>query len=189
MRGASASLLKAYQDALTTAPLATKLVTSFCIFGIGEVNAQLLTSPTAKIKRDNATLTDRASDIHWNQVFGFACLAFYNAPAMHTFFSLTAELRLGTRVVINLLLIDPMNFSAAILLKSIVQGQSFSEALATLQGRFWTTFRTVLCTWPFVHLVNNALVPLELRVLGFNCAALVWNTYLCWTMQGRQEKR
>ena len=113
----------------------------------------------------------------------------YYESGMHTFFSLTAELRLATRVVINLLLIDPMNFSAAILLKSMVKGQSFGKALATLQGRFWSTFRTVLCTWPFVHLVNNAFVPLELRVLGFNCAALVWNTYLCWTMQGGEAKR
>jgi hypothetical protein len=180
------NLLEHYQEFLATAPLRTKVITSFCIFALGETNAQLLTNEVLKQKGENSsapTLIGRVMHVRWHEVFGYACLAFYNAPLMHNFFSMTSNLSTPMTVTAQMLVTDPLNTVVALTLKSLVKGMSLLEALDFMRTRFLPTYRTVLMVWPPVHIVNNLFVPLQLRVLVFNCAALVWQTYLCWTMQ------
>eukprot|EP00935_MAST-01C_sp_MAST-1C-sp1_P001956 g1956.t1 len=177
-----------YNGMLETRPLQTKLVTSMGIFGVCELNAQLLTSQTAARKAqrgERATLADRFADVKWGQVAGFACFAFYNTPVMHAFFGMAAQrgLTLRTRVLINSLVIDPVNISVAMMLSAVNKGKSFQEAFGLYRERFVPTMQNSFLFWPPAHVLNNFFVPVHLRVLGFTTGSLVWNNYLCWSMQ------
>jgi hypothetical protein len=175
------SFLKRYQELLNTAPLQTKLVTSFFIYALSETSAQLLTNNTAKhAQGGKVTGLNR---VRWREVFGYACLAFYNAPMMHNFFSLTADLSVSARVVTTLLIVDPCNTAASLLHSSLMKGKTFSEALACVRQRFIPAMKMVLTVSPMVHIVNNLFMPLQFRVLFNNCAALGVTTYLCLTTQ------
>jgi protein Mpv17 len=176
------SMLQRYQELLNTAPLRTKVLTSFCIFALGETNAQLLTNEVPK-KGGNASLFDRLMLVRWQEVVGYACLSFYNAPLMHNFFLASADLSTPATVIAQMMFIDPLNSAVALALKALVKGKSLSEAYTFMCERFLPTFKTVLTVWPPVHIVNNLFVPIQFKVLVFNCMALCWQTYLCVTMQ------
>ena len=177
------SWLSAYNGLLETKPLQTKLSTSFVIFSACELNAQLIMSETAQRKGFKATLSDRFGDVKWAQVAGFGCFALYNAPVMHTFFKLGAHLSLPTRVIINSVLVDPVNIAVAMLLSSVNKGSSLQDSCEMLSDRYLPTMERAFTFWPPAHLLNNFFVPVQYRVLGFTTAAAIWNTYLCWMMQ------
>ena len=178
------SLTQRYLALLISDPLKTKLVSSFVIFGLSEVNAQLLAASPQEGKQQ----AHAPGCIKWKEVVGFACLAFYNAPAMHAFFGATAALSIPARVLLQLCSIDWVNFSIAITVKALVKGASFAEAVATSRARFLPTLRAMLTVWPPIHVVIQQFVPVDLRVLAFNLAALAWNTYLGWSMRRAKPK-
>jgi thiol-disulfide isomerase/thioredoxin len=183
-------MLRAYDAALQARPLQTKLASAFVIFGTCELNAQLLTSEAAT--REGATLSDRVAAVKLAQVAGFACFSFYNAPLMHTFYRVTLAQNwpLVPRIAANCLIVDPANFSVAILLSSTNKGLAMGHDLSTAcslavdtwRDRFMSTFAAGLTCWPAAHLINNWLVPHRYRVLFFNMGSLCWNTYLTYTL-------
>ena len=65
-----------YNGMLETRPLQTKLVTSMGIFGVCELNAQLLTSQTAARKTqrgEHTSMADRFADAKWVLLQPAAC--------------------------------------------------------------------------------------------------------------------
>ena len=134
-------ILKAYDTALAKMPLLTKTSSAFVIFGCCEFNAQLLTNET----HEGASLRERFLNVQWPQVFGFACFSFYNAPLMHTYYRVTLAQKwpLVPRIAANCLVVDPANFSVAILIssanKAISKGHDISTA-CSLAGTKPTRF-------------------------------------------------
>ncbi|CAN9509843.1 unnamed protein product [Ophioblennius macclurei] len=49
--------------------------------------------------------------------------------------------------------------------------------------KFLNTYKTGLMFWPFMQLLNFALVPLYLRTTFTGCCAFVWATFLCFSRQ------
>ena len=173
------NLLQSYQKVLHTAPLSTKLVTSFSIYAISETIAQLLTSGEPDKDEGGARRPSRFSKIRWREVFGYSCLAFYNAPAMHTFFQQTADLSVTSRVVTNMLVADPINTLVSLMFSALMKGGTVAEAFQTACSRFIPAMKMVLTVSLPVHLANHWFMPLQYRVLFNNSAALVVTTYLC----------
>ena len=169
-------------------PLLTKTSSAFVIFGCCEFNAQLLTNET----HEGASLRERFLNVQWPQVFGFACFSFYNAPLMHTYYRVTLAQKwpLVPRIAANCLVVDPANFSVAILIssanKAISKGHDISTACSlavdTWKEKFVNTLAAGLTCWPAAHMINNWLVPHRYRVLFFNIGSLCWNSYLTYTL-------
>ena len=64
------------------------------------------------------------------------------------FFLATAELSLATRVVLQMVCVDPLNITMAVTLKSLVQGKSFREACRILRALTGTCGAASGCTSP-----------------------------------------
>ncbi|TNN57985.1 Mpv17-like protein [Liparis tanakae] len=92
--------------------------------------------------------------------------------------------------------------SVRMVLRKLLMDQSIAAPLATsvfytgvslLEGKddifedwrekFLNTYKTGLMFWPFMQLVNFALVPLYLRTAFTGCCAFVWATFLCFSRQ------
>ncbi|XP_077590649.1 mpv17-like protein [Stigmatopora nigra] len=92
--------------------------------------------------------------------------------------------------------------SAGMLFRKLLLDQSFASPLATsvfytgvsyLEGKedifedwrekFFNTWKTGLMYWPFMQLLNFALLPLHMRTAFMGCCAFLWATFLCFSRQ------
>lgn len=72
-------------------------------------------------------------------------------------------------------------FSASIIFNlHLLQGLSVSESYQKLKSQFIGIYKRSVTYWPIVQLVNFYLVPLNLRVVVVQLAALLWNSFLSY---------
>ncbi|KAI1896043.1 hypothetical protein AGOR_G00090740 [Albula goreensis] len=92
--------------------------------------------------------------------------------------------------------------SASMVLRKVLLDQTISSPIATsvfytgmswLEGKddifqdwrekFLNTYKTGLMYWPFMQLLNFALVPLYLRTTVTGCCCFLWAIFLCFSQQ------
>lgn len=114
--------------------------------------------------------------------FGFLSGACWLAPFMHTFYLLSSTWFIPLRILANSLLIDPINYTMAMIINAVAHGEGLKVGWSTVETKLYDTILTGFTVWPAAQFINFYLVPLRWRVLFFNGVSLVWNSYLAWTV-------
>ena len=112
--------------------------------------------------------------------FGFLSGAVYLAPMMHFFYGISNTWPIPIRIAVNSLVVDPLNYCAAMVLNSVAHGKGVNEGLKTVETKLPSTVLTGFMVWPPVQLLSFWFVPLHWRVFVFNSVSLCWNTWLNW---------
>ncbi|RVE75690.1 hypothetical protein OJAV_G00001450 [Oryzias javanicus] len=131
----------------------------------------------------------RRENVDWKQTRNVAVVAFTFHGNFNFFWMRFLERRFpGTSagMLLRKVLLDQT--AAAPLATSVFYtGVSFLEGkddiLADWREKFLNTYKTGLTFWPFMQLLNFALVPLYMRTTFTGCCAFVWATFLCFSRQ------
>ncbi|KAG7277281.1 hypothetical protein CRUP_036950, partial [Coryphaenoides rupestris] len=142
-------------------PWVTNVTLYGCLFAGGDLVHQWFT---------------RKSDMDWRHTRNVATVAF----SFHGNFSFFWMRFLERRFPGN---------SARMVARKLFLDQTMAAPLATTvfytdwRDKFLNTYKTGLMFWPFMQLVNFALVPLFLRTSFTGCCAFVWAIFLCFSRQ------
>ncbi|KAJ1430954.1 hypothetical protein B484DRAFT_448619 [Ochromonadaceae sp. CCMP2298] len=184
------SLFDAYNRILSKHPIATKILSSGIIGGLGDLLVQAI----------NINKKGGAIDFRRVAVFTSVC-GFYIAPVIDLWFqwlnTLAFPAVLGeTGKVLTTLFIDQtlgavtINagfFLAFELAQRLIpgKGQKIDNENSILQSGaqqvrayLWPTLKGSWCWWPFVNYVNFKYIPLQNRLVFSNLAAVFWNMFL-----------
>uniref|UniRef100_A0AAY3ZY67 Uncharacterized protein n=1 Tax=Denticeps clupeoides TaxID=299321 RepID=A0AAY3ZY67_9TELE len=155
-------------------PWATNVTLYGCLFAAGDVVHQCAST---------------AERFEWKQTRNVAVVAFGFHGNFNFFWMRFLERRFPGKsvgMVLRKLLLDQA--AAAPLATSVFYtGISFLEGKDDItqdwREKFLNTYKTGLMYWPFVQLLNFALVPLFLRTAFTGCCAFLWATFLCFSHQ------
>ncbi|XP_076148239.1 bMERB domain-containing protein 1 isoform X2 [Alosa pseudoharengus] len=155
-------------------PWVTNVTLYGCLFAGGDVVHQWFSKREA---------------MDWKHTRNVAIVAFSFHGNFNFFWMRFLERRFpgnSARMVLRKLLLDQT--TAAPLATSVFYtGVSFLEGKEDIfqdwREKFFNTYKTGLMYWPFVQLLNFALVPLYLRTAFTGCCAFVWATFLCFSQQ------
>lgn len=191
--------LHCYDKLLLQYPLATKMVSSGLIGGLGDLLIQRVEANDEKHIHNNMK-KKRAIDLRRLFIFT-AVSALYFAPFIHYWFAYLENLsfsRPRSKLYKSLVMISLDQLIGAILLKSgffyaftIMERLTppysssdssrksvLSEANELVRTKLWPTLKANWLYWPLVNWVNFMCVPAPYRVLFSNTAALLWNMFL-----------
>lgn len=110
--------------------------------------------------------------------FGVLSGAIWLAPMMHTFYAISNAWPIPLRIAVNSLIVDPMNYTSAMICNAVSHGKGLNEGLRTVETKLPSTFVTGLLIWPPVQLISFLCVPVHWRVFLFTNVSLCWNTWL-----------
>lgn len=169
-------VVKAYNEALTEHPVATKALTSLIGFFLGDVAAQTLNSGVAF------------------DVYRCVRLSLYgvllDGPIGHFFYKfLDTRIRpddpKGAQAVITKTAIDQLLWAPAmtvVFLAFLTTLEGHPEAImSVVQAKLIPIYLANLGIWPLWHIINFRYVAPEQRVLFNNIVAVAWTTYLSYT--------
>ncbi|CAJ0577635.1 unnamed protein product, partial [Mesorhabditis spiculigera] len=160
-------------------PLIFQSIVSGCIAASGDAMSQLVIEGTT-LDRYDVVRTSR-----------FAFLGtFLVAPVLFHWFRTLDRLRFGPpvlhpvqRVLVDQLLFGPVFSTCWLTSLRILEGRSWEDNFKLLQRDWWPLWKTGLCFWPIVQLLNFTFVPLNNRVITTNAAGLIWNCYISFKTQ------
>ncbi|XP_058137164.1 peroxisomal membrane protein 2 [Dasypus novemcinctus] len=169
--------LAGYLRLLQLRPVLTKAATSGILSALGNFLGQIIEK---KQKKEKCSQTLDVTGLLRYAIYGF----FLTGPLSH-FFYLFLERWIPAEVpwaTLRRLLLERLVFAPALLLlfflsMSVLEGKSLAACSAEVRRRFWPALRMNWRVWTPVQFVNLGYVPLQLRVLFANLAALIW--YAC----------
>ncbi|KAJ8413616.1 hypothetical protein AAFF_G00081230 [Aldrovandia affinis] len=85
------------------------------------------------------------------------------------------------KVLLDQTISSPIATSAFYTGVSLLEGKD--DILQDWREKFVNTYKTGLMYWPFMQLLNFALVPLYLRTTFTGCCAFAWAIFLCFSRQ------
>jgi len=115
--------------------------------------------------------------------FGVLSGGMWLAPFMHWFYRLSAAWSIRNRIVVNSLVIDPINYAVAMISGAFCHGEGLVCGLETVNAKLGDTILTGFLVWPAAQVISFNYVPLHWRVLMFNSVSLCWNSYLAWSVR------
>ncbi|KAI3430384.1 hypothetical protein D9Q98_004979 [Chlorella vulgaris] len=168
-----------YLQQLEQKPLKTKAITASLLIGASDLLAQRLTLG--------------AAPTNWRRTLCMCAYGFlWAGPAGHYWQQILESLfpdkhdplRTVKKVLTDQLVYGPLqNAVFMTFLAVVVEGRSWAATRTKLQADFVGVQSRGWRVWPVVSFVNQEFVPLKLRVLWMNVAALGWATFLI--LQGK----
>ncbi|KAG7673373.1 hypothetical protein Ndes2526B_g03185 [Nannochloris sp. 'desiccata'] len=168
-------VVKAYNDALTRHPVATKAMTSLIGFAIGDRLAQSFGGAPFDVYR-----CLRLS------LYG----ALIDGPVGHYFYQfLDTKIKpddpKGTTAVLTKTAIDQLLWApgmTVVFLAFLTTLEGRPEAImSVIQAKLLPIYLANLGVWPIFHLINFKYIDPKQRILFNNIVAIAWTTYLSWT--------
>ncbi|PRW20491.1 peroxisomal membrane PMP22 [Chlorella sorokiniana] len=184
------SMLAWYLAVLAAQPLLTKSLTSASLAACSDAITQRLLGARllggARRLSLRRMLLMSAFGLLWygptNHAWQALLVSFFPPPSPGLDGSTSwvlALVRLSQRVAADQLLYAPLNNGLMILYVGLVADQRpLAAARAKLVAELPGVQRRGWRLWPAVQLVNQSLVPLELRVLCNNAVAVVWTAFV-----------
>ncbi|RAH70169.1 Mpv17/PMP22 family protein [Aspergillus aculeatinus CBS 121060] len=173
-------MLRWYQAKLAKQPILTASVTSFVLFGSGDVLAQQLVDRRGFDKHDMARTARMA--LYGGAIFGPAATAWYGILQRHVVLK-NPIATTAARVAADQLLFTPTHLTCFLSSMAVLEG---SDPIEKLRSSFVPSYKANLTIWPMVQGVNFAIVPLEYRVLVVNLVSLGWNCLLSLINSGEK---
>ncbi|KAH1855977.1 hypothetical protein KXX54_004443 [Aspergillus fumigatus] len=181
-------VLLGYQRSLIQRPLLTQSLTTACLFAVGDSLAQQAVEKRGIAQHDVAR-TGRMAFYGGGNVQPFpyklpllTVVAVFGPLATKWFQVLQRRINLPSaqrtvvgRVAADQLLFAPTMIGVFLSSMSVLEGGSLSEKL---ERSYWPALKANWTVWPFLQLVNFALVPLQFRVLTVNVLNIGWNCFL-----------
>jgi hypothetical protein len=210
-RGFFMSCVHQYDRLLREKPLATKCTSSAVIMSTCELVSQTIlhrqhggskpvppaaaaapSGPLSSAFLQSGFTVGHVNVMHCG-AFGVLSGAVWLAPVMHAFYLLSASWFVPLRILVNSLVVDPINYTMAMMINSLAHGEGLAKGATMVEAKLYDTILAGFAVWPAAQVVNFYFVPLHWRVLFFNGVSLVWNSYLAWTVglsrhQGHQHQ-
>ncbi|KAI6191594.1 Mpv17-like protein [Aphelenchoides bicaudatus] len=173
--GQMSRLFAAYSRCLSKWPLGTQMLSAGVIGTCGDGFCQFA------VERKSLKEYDVGRGIRF-----FVLPAFYIAPILSRWFRVLE--RVGgnpktlplKRVLIDQAFFAPP-FSASIIFNlHLLQGSSLKESYRKLKNQFIDIYKRSITYWPIVQLINFYIIPLNMRVIVVQLAALFWNSFLSY---------
>uniref|UniRef100_A0A8C1HPS1 MPV17 mitochondrial inner membrane protein like n=1 Tax=Cyprinus carpio carpio TaxID=630221 RepID=A0A8C1HPS1_CYPCA len=132
----------------------------------------------------------RKERVDWTHTRNVAVVAFSFHGNFNFFWMRFLERRFPgneLRPVLRKLLLD-QTLAAPLAISAFYTGElSFMEGreeiLQDWREKFLNTYKTGLTYWPFMQLLNFALVPPLIRTAFTGCCGFIWATFLCFSHQ------
>ncbi|GFF64515.1 putative integral membrane protein, Mpv17/PMP22 family [Aspergillus lentulus] len=161
-----------YQRSLVQRPLLTQSLTTACLFAVGDSLAQQAVEKRG-ISQHDVIRTGRMA-LYGGAVFGPLATKWFQVLQRRINLPSAQRTVLG-RVAADQLLFAPTMIGVFLSSMSVLEGGSPSEKL---ERSYWPALKANWTVWPFLQLVNFALVPLQYRVLTVNVLNIGWNCFL-----------
>lgn len=68
-----------------------------------------------------------------------------------------------------------------------INGQKHEKIVDNLKKTYFDILKANYMLWPMAQVINFSLVPLQYQVLYSQFIALIWNSYLSWTLNKRKH--
>ncbi|KAG0185438.1 Protein required for ethanol metabolism [Apophysomyces sp. BC1034] len=94
----------------------------------------------------------------------------------------------GTRLAIDQVVFAPTILAMYFAGISWLEGRSMDEIREKFDQSYTTTLGNGYKFWPFLNLVNFAVVPAMYRPLFSSCGSIAWNSYLSYANQASMTK-
>jgi len=163
-------LVKNYNNLLIKYPLRTKCITSSIIMCSADVTVQ-----TQKKSLQDVNFLNSLK-------YGIICGGLQKAPFMHFFYNISDKWRLWKQLLFCSLIIDPINYSCAMMCNSVIYGGNIKNGLSVIQKNFWSVYVTGLQIWPGIQFITFYYIPLHWRVIYFNSMSYIWNVWLTYKL-------
>ncbi|XP_068607055.1 mpv17-like protein [Brachionichthys hirsutus] len=167
-------MLKAFLSHTRRYPWATNVTLYGCLFAGGDFVYQWFA---------------RREQIDWTQTRNVAVIAFSFHGNFSFFWMRFLERSFpgnSAGMVLRKVLLDQTT-AAPVATSVFYTGVSFLEGKDDItedwREKFLNTYKTGLMFWPFVQIVNFALVPPYTRTIFTGCCAFIWATFLCFSRQ------
>lgn len=164
----------AYNNALTSQPLITKMITAGVLLASGDCIAQKVIE---KREGFDESRTMRSA------IFGL-CLA---GPMMHYWYGFLGGRIGGTGLVkgIKTMLVDQTCFAPVIIAtfftsQSLLEGKSVKETKEKLQKDYLYALKGNYVLWPAAQLINFTFIPSQYAVLYVSGVSVIWNSWICY---------
>jgi len=92
------------------------------------------------------------------------------------------------KLLLDQLLFHPFFNANYIAVVHAVNGHSFKQIVDHVKISFWRIQLSGYSFWPLVQFVNFFAVPLCYRVPFMNSFGIIWNSYLSWSVNKRNNK-
>jgi peroxisomal membrane protein 2 len=153
-------------------PLQTKAITAGVLAGSSDMIAQKLAGAKKLQFRRSFLL----------MLYGLC----YGGPFGHFFHKLMDKLfpRRDTKTIVSKVVVEQLtsgpwnNFIFLTYLGMVVEGRSWSSVKSQLKTHYPSVQMNAWRFWPLVGLINYKYLPIQLRVLFHNLAAVCWGVFL-----------
>mmetsp|Transcript_15790 Transcript_15790/g.24570 ORF Transcript_15790/g.24570 Transcript_15790/m.24570 type:complete len:214 (+) Transcript_15790:244-885(+) len=194
--------LRNYDKLALSNPLIAKSIVSCTTYATAELFRQGVTNKN-ECESNSVTLADGSvtysSDGFRRGLMGVAFMAFVgaliHAPWINMWFGFLEWLRPGktsvdiaSKVALDQLIGTPAYFIIIMTVTGFADGHSTKANTKRIRQGIWPAMKLSWSTWPLLHIVNFALVPLQRRALLLQFGGLLWAIFLCYTTSKQNKE-
>lgn len=158
-----------YSKRLLKNPLSTKCLTSFIIYGIGDLICQNLENK-------------QTSQFNTKRFLTQATYGFISAPLTHFKYNIFfprvfppgSSYHVLKSIAFTQVFFAPVFYTNFILWNGLCNGSTADETLASIKAKLLPFLLANVKFWPFIQVVTLCVVPIEFRVLWTNVCSCVW---------------
>ena len=178
-----------YDKSLRKRPLLTKCVSSGIIMGACEFNSQALfimgkgeLELKPVVKGESGFMSSevlregyQVGRVNIGHCAAFGCLsgACYLAPFMHSFYLVSSSWWIPKRIILNSLVIDPINYAMAMIINAIAHGEGLQKGISTVQEKIYDTIITGFAVWPMAQVRTCELKVLSWETNNINITSMM----------------
>ena len=172
-----------YTNKLVTSPLITKGITSFIMFGGGDILCQMYFKDQSK----------KEESLDYKRALKQASFGLAYTPYFHFSFNIMLPglfNKPGTANLVKLVIFDQTFNSTVFILcffsyLDFFNGLGIKESLNKTKGLFLPTLVDNWKLWPLAQVINFTIIPPPYRVFFANIVGLFWNFWLSYIQNVR----
>ncbi|KAK1312513.1 hypothetical protein QJS10_CPA07g00733 [Acorus calamus] len=194
-------LWKWYQKSLAVHPVKTQVISSWFLWGLGDVTAQAITHSSSSVKnnKSNNKFQDRDDEfkINWRRaavtsMFGFS----FVGPIGHLwyerldrFMRLRLQLQpktmrfVAAKVAADGIIFGPIDLLLFFSYMGLATGKSVPQVKEDVKRDFFPALIVGGGTWMFVQMANFRYIPVRYQLLYVNIFCLLDSSFLSWVEQ------
>mmetsp|Transcript_14598 Transcript_14598/g.20634 ORF Transcript_14598/g.20634 Transcript_14598/m.20634 type:complete len:216 (+) Transcript_14598:199-846(+) len=196
--------LRNYDKLAVARPILAKSIVSCTTYATAEWFRQGVINKAPSECEDNSVATADDSVSYSSEGFrrGFLGIAFMacvgalvHAPWINLWFGFLEKMRPGrtsmdiaSKVVVDQLVGSPIYFILIMMVTGLADGHSPRANSKRIRQGIWPAMKLSWTAWPFLHVVNFALVPVQRRALLLQFGGLLWAIFLCYTTSKQSKE-
>ena len=189
-----ATLRVKFDTLLNQYPYPTKAVSTGVTYIASDLTAQFLEGAVVGNGRDNTTSSTSMADSASRALRFGAVGCFWVGPLLTAWFEIMDRIVPGKsirpiaiKLVADQVLQGPFMIGTMYFWTAYLNGKNMQEIEQKLEENLWRTWVNSVYVWGPVQVAQQALIPLQYRVLVANIVSYFWDTYLSFMMMSESE--